>query len=311
MEPLLLAVDGDNILHHAYHGNKSPVNEKGFRLNGVITFFGMINKMLRRGYYTHLVVAWDVHHTKTLRHKILGKHSIVYKNREANLIPEQIERRKEIHDQKEIVKNLLTLLGIPHYTSPHEEEADEADDILATIAYGTDMAVHIATNDKDMYQTICPNVSVYNHHKGVVDWINCYTVFGVEPTQIADYLALCGDSVDNIPGVNGVGHVTAVKLLAEYGNFRGVLKARSKIKGKVGKSLEEIAAKEDYKDYVKTIKRCVRLNYEALDDGLIEVLVEKGSLYNISSSVKRNKKSIAKIKTGYGIEGLLMKELDV
>lgn len=311
-KPLLLAIDGDNILHHAYYGNKSPANEKGIRINGVTTFFGMINKMLRRGYYTHIMVAWDVHHVKTRRYSILQKWNVVYKNREEGLTPEQIERRKELHEQKIIVKEFLDLLGIFHYTSPHEENADEADDILGSISRELGMHCHIATNDKDMLQAVNSKVSVLHHREGVIDMMGCEDYFGVDASQIVDYLTLIGDSVDNVPGIDGCGHKTAIKLLDEYGDFKGVYKNRRKLKGRVASSFTLIECFPNHKDYLKDIRRCLRLNYNVFENDGVELDPDIMSLEYAKSTVNKNRKAIGKKRDKIGYEGTYMfKELDI
>lgn len=311
-KPLLLAIDGDNILHHAYYGNKSPANEKGIRINGVTTFFGMLNKLLRHDYYTHVMVAWDVHHVKTRRYSILAKYNIVYKNREEGLTEEQIVRRKEIHEQKRLVQQFLDLLGIYQYTSPHEDKADEADDILGSISRELGMRCHIATNDKDMLQAITNDVSVLHHKTGIIDPMGCEDTFGVEPSLVVDYLTLLGDKVDNIPGIDGCGPKTAIKLLEQYGDFKGIYKNRHMLKGQVAKSFTLLECFNNDKEYLKAIRRCLRLNYRVFEKDGVELDGEVFSLEHVQFHVNKNRKAIDKLRDKLGYNGTyMMKELDI
>lgn len=314
--PLLLAVDGDNLLHNAYHGNKHFKGAKdGVAINGVVTFFGMLNKILRRGYYTHLMVAWDVKYTKTRRFSILEKHGIVYKDRESKLNDEQIARRLDIHEQKRIVMKLLNEYGIPYYISPHESDADEADDILASISRSAKMDVHIATTDKDLYQTINKRVSIYNTRLSkLITGVNCEDVFGVEPDKVVDYLRLLGDSSDNIPGIKGCGNKTAIKLLEEYGDFATIYANRRKLKGAVSKTFAELDANPEHKQYLLDIKKCIKLNYKIFKedaDFMSGIATQSMCLDNIKARVMKNRKQILKAKNAIGFENdYLIKELE-
>lgn len=305
MKNLLLSVDGDNVLHQAYYGNKSDARPNGIRINGVVTFFMSLNKILRRGYYDHIFIGWDIQSIHTKRHKILEPHGLIYKgNRTENLTPEQIERRKDIHEQKVLVLELLRACGIPHYVSP-VDEGDESDDIVASIAYATPLRCHIATDDKDMYQAISKTVKILNPYKGLVDEVNCIDIFGVDPDKVVDYLTLIGDSSDNLPGIDGCGPKTAIKWLETYGDLKGIVANRHELKGKGGKTLQQMKNG----DLLKAVRKCVRLNYNVFPDDHPMIDTDRMHLDTIRAYIKRNEDEIQEIRARLGITGKLMPEL--
>lgn len=104
-------------------------------------------------------------------------------------------------------------------------EGYEADDLIASVVkkYGATHKINIVTSDKDLYQLIGENVKIYSHGKKMLyGREECLQRYGVYPEQIVDFLAICGDSADNIPGVRGIGDKGAKKLLDEWGSLDGV-----------------------------------------------------------------------------------------
>lgn len=99
------------------------------------------------------------------------------------------------------------------------KEGYEADDIIASVVkkFKNDMQINIVTHDKDLYQLISDNVSIYSAaKKELYDENGCFEKYGVYPQQMIDFLAICGDSADNIPGIKGIGEKGAKKLLDEF-----------------------------------------------------------------------------------------------
>ena len=104
-------------------------------------------------------------------------------------------------------------------------EGYEADDLIASVVkkYGATHKINIVTSDKDLYQLIGENVKIYSHGKKMLyGREECLQRYGVYPEQIVDFLAICGDSADNIPGVRGIGDKGAKKLLDEWGSLDGI-----------------------------------------------------------------------------------------
>jgi 5'-3' exonuclease len=132
-------------------------------------------------------------------------------------------------------------LGVPSLNVP----SIEADDVIATVA--TKVAsrngqVVILSNDKLFFQLLSERITVRDHfQKRELDHTHVTEKFGVQPAQFIDYLALSGDSTNNIGGVPGVGPKTAAKLLAEFGTLEGVLAAAKRIKGRPGTALQSHA----------------------------------------------------------------------
>ena len=104
-------------------------------------------------------------------------------------------------------------------------EGYEADDLIASVVkkHGATHKINIVTSDKDLYQLIGENVKIYSHGKKMLyGREECLQRYGVYPEQIVDFLAICGDSADNIPGVRGIGDKGAKKLLDEWGSLEGI-----------------------------------------------------------------------------------------
>ncbi|MCG6968791.1 MAG: DNA polymerase I, partial [Gammaproteobacteria bacterium] len=143
----------------------------------------------------------------------------------------------ELSAQIEPLHNIIRAMGIPLLMV----EGVEADDVIGTLAAQASklaMDTLISTGDKDMAQLVDKHVTLVNTMTDTrMDPHGVQEKFGISPEQIIDYLALVGDSVDNIPGVPKVGPKTAVKWLTEYGSMQQVIEHAQDIKGKVGENL--------------------------------------------------------------------------
>ena len=126
------------------------------------------------------------------------------------------------------------------------EEADfEADDVLGTIAKkyaSNDVEVMLVTGDKDAYQLVEDNVKIYANKKGISEYEiygakEVEEMLGVRPDQVIDYMALTGDTSDNVPGVKGIGEKTAQKLIATYGSLDGLYARIDEVTGKQKETL--------------------------------------------------------------------------
>ena len=304
----LLAVDADNTLHRAYYGNSSTDAPKGIRINGVITFFRSINLLLRRNYYDHLLTAWDIKSSMLKRATLLSPYGIIYKDRESGLTAEQLQRRKEIHEQKIICHKILVAMGIPSLFSDKKTNGVEADDILATVAKRVRLKqVDILTSDKDLAQLIDQKISIYNPHKKTrVTEFDCDEVYGVEAHLIVDYLALLGDSADNVPGIKGCGHKTAIKLLEEYGDLDSILLNAEHIKGSVGKTLKA----QDHLP-IDVLREVLTVNTKVYKKDDPRLDPKTMSLELIKEHIESNRSVIEEIKDSVGIEGDLIPELGI
>ena len=225
--PKLYLVDAMSNIHRAYHAIQRLSTAAGRPTNAIYGFVTMLRKMLREHAPDYLAVAWDGPQ-RTVRHEAFADYK-------ANRVPMADDLAVQIPAIRQILDAYrIPVLELPGY---------EADDVIGTLAkkastMGFDVV--IVTADKDMLQLVGPRVRVF--HTGrerFLDEAGVREFFGVPPEQVADVLALMGDSVDNIPGVPRVGEVTAKKWIAQYGDLTTLLARSAEIKGKVGESLRE------------------------------------------------------------------------
>lgn len=222
--PLIL-VDGSSYLFRAYHALPPLTTAKGQPTGAIKGVLNMLRKLQNEYPDSVITVIFDAK-GKTFRDDIFPEYK-------ANRPPMPDDLRSQIEPLHEAV----VALGYPMLVVPKVE----ADDVIGTLAReGSALGrkVIISTGDKDMAQLVDEHVSLYNtmsdtrtDEEGVVE------KFGVRADQIIDYLALMGDKVDNIPGVEKCGPKTAVKWLLEYETLEGVIAHADEVKGKVGENL--------------------------------------------------------------------------
>lgn len=241
-KPILLIVDGNSFMHRAYNGMPSFVNKKGFPTQILAGVCNMINSEIKKQKPAKVVVAFD-HKGKTFRHDMFED----YKGTRPSL---NDDFRKQIQP----LKDILSAWGLPIMSI----EGVEADDSMSTLAVKGKEAgysVIMLTSDKDMCQIVQDDIGILDtkdpknktiYQEGVKDKM------GVTPEQIIPLLALEGDKVDNIPGVEGVGTKTAIKWIEEFGTIEELIQNKDQIKGKVGEKLR--AAIDD-----GTLELCIKL----------------------------------------------------
>jgi len=225
--PTLYLVDAMSNIHRAYHAIQRLSTSAGKPTNAVYGFVTMLRKMLREHSPDLVAAAWDGPQ-RTQRHE-------TYAGYKANRAPMADDLASQIPE----IRELLDAYRIPILELP----GFEADDVIGTLsakAAEAGLEVVIVTADKDLLQLVRPHVRVFHTGKEVfLDETGVEAFFGVPPHQVADVLALMGDSVDNVPGVPGVGQVTAKKWIGQYGNLTALLERAEEIKGKVGDSLRQ------------------------------------------------------------------------
>jgi len=228
LSPLIL-VDGSSYLFRAYHvPYLQALSTADGQPTGAIT--GVLNMLrsLKKDYPNGNVIAIFDAKGKTFRNDM-------YPEYKANRPPMPDDLRSQIAPLHEIV----AAMGIPLLVI----EGVEADDVIGTLAdQATKAGIEtvISTGDKDMAQLVNKHVRLINTMTDVeMDEAGVVEKFGVRPDQIIDYLALMGDKVDNIPGVNKCGPKTAVKWLLEHENLTNVIANADKVKGKIGENLRE------------------------------------------------------------------------
>ena len=220
----LVLVDGSSYLFRAYHG-LPPLTHNGHSTGAMYGVLNMLRKLVKDEKPDNIAMVFDAK-GKTFRNDI-------YADYKANRPPMPDELREQIEPLHEIIK----AQGFPLISI----EGVEADDVIGTLsveATKQGYQVLISTGDKDMAQLVNPNVQLINTmNNHLMTEATVMEKFSVRPDQIIDYLALMGDSSDNIPGVPKVGPKTAAKWITEYGSFQGVLEHADEIKGKVGENL--------------------------------------------------------------------------
>ncbi len=222
--PLIL-IDGSGWLYRAYHALPDFSNSKGEPTSAVFGMGNMLRKLLREYRPERIAVVFDTP-GRTFRHEL-------YADYKANRppIPEGLEV------QFPRIVQLIEALGLPVLQIP----AVEADDVIGTLALAASSAgceVLIVTSDKDMAQLVNERVKLLDTMKDrLLDRAGVIEKFGVPPERIIDYLALMGDSSDNIPGVPKVGEKTASKWLNEYGTLDALMQRAAEVSGKVGENL--------------------------------------------------------------------------
>ena len=220
-----ILVDGSSYLYRAFHALPPLTSSKG-QPTGAIK--GVVNMLrsLRKDYpHSALVVVFDAK-GDTFR-------NAMYADYKANRPPMPDELRSQVQPLHDVIRAMgLPLLII---------EGVEADDVIGTLAMQAREHKHevlISTGDKDMAQLVGPHVTLVNTMTNtVMDREGVIEKFGIAPEQIVDYLALMGDKVDNIPGVDKCGPKTAVKWLQEYNTLENVIANADKISGKIGENL--------------------------------------------------------------------------
>ena len=250
--PLIL-VDGSSYLFRAYHVPylQALRTSKGQPTGAITGVLNMI-KSLQKDYPTgNVVVVFDAK-GKTFRNDL-------YPEYKANRPPMPDDLRTQI----EPLHKIITAMGLPLLVI----EGVEADDVIGTLAcQATRLAIEtiISTGDKDMAQLVSPHVTLINTMTSQkLDEAGVMEKFGVTPNQIIDYLALMGDKVDNIPGVDKCGPKTAVKWLAEFGSLQKVMVNADQVKGKVGENLRAALEKLPLSYELATIKLDVKLPFSA------------------------------------------------
>ena len=247
--PLIL-VDASGYLFRAYHALPKLTNSKGEATGALMGVLSMLRKLIDEHRPDYIGVVFDAP-GKTFRDDIYPEYKA---NRPA--MPDEL--REQILPLQEVIRAMgLPLLVIP------DVEADDVIGTLATRAAAQGIPTLVSTGDKDMAQLVGEHVTLVNTMTDtVLDPAGVKDKFGVPPERIVDYLALMGDSVDNIPGVPKCGPKTAAKWIADFGDLDGVIANAEKITGKVGENLRAVLDQLPLSRELTTIKRDVALDLE-------------------------------------------------
>jgi DNA polymerase-1 len=223
--PDLVLVDGSSYVYRAFHALPPLSNSRGEPTGAVLGVLNMLQKFLKDFHPQRIAVVFDAP-GKTFRDELFTE----YKAQRPTM-PDDL--RAQVGPLLEIIQAQgLPLLRVPGV---------EADDVIGTLARRAAAAGHkvlISTGDKDMAQLVDASITLINTMTNtVLDREGVKLKFDVYPEQIIDYLALVGDSSDNIPGIDKVGPKTGAKLLQQYGGVDKLIAHRAEVAGKVGENL--------------------------------------------------------------------------
>jgi DNA polymerase-1 len=206
----LFLLDGYNNIYRAFYAIRNLSTSKGEPTNAVYGFHNMLRKLLREEKPDLMAVAWDV--APTARSDRFAEYK-------ANRTPMPDDLRPQIG----WIRRVLEGYRIPIL----QLESWEADDVLGTLARQASEAgyeVVLVSGDKDLMQLVGPGISFYHSmREKLYDAELVAADFGVQPDRVVDVLGLRGDSIDNIPGVPGIGDTGAVKLIREFGTLEALL----------------------------------------------------------------------------------------
>ena len=220
----LVLIDSNALIHRAFHALPPLTNRKGELTNAVYGFSSVLIKVINELKPDYMAATFDLA-APTFRH-------IEYDQYKAK----RPKAPDELYEQIPKTKDVLNAFGIPVL----EKEGFEADDIIGTVAKkytNREIDILIITGDLDTLQLIDDNIRIYTLRKGLSDTIiygekEVEERYGLKVSQMIDYKALRGDPSDNIPGVRGIGEITATALLKEFKTLENLYKNLDKVKSK-------------------------------------------------------------------------------
>ncbi len=228
----LFLIDGNAIIHRAFHALPPFKSSKGELVNAVYGFCSMLLTILNSEKPDYIAVSFDLK-GPTFRHT-------EYKEYKAT----RAKAPDGLYEQIPKIRAIVEAFSIPIY----EHEGFEADDVLGTLATQaeqiTDLTTYIVTGDMDALQMVSEKTKVLAPFKGFAQTITydiaqVFEKCSLKPEQIPDMKGLCGDNSDNIKGVAGIGPKTACELLTKYGTIENIYEHLEEITGKTKEKLEK------------------------------------------------------------------------
>ena len=259
----VILIDGSSYVYRAYHALPPLTTSSGHPTGAVRGVTTMVMRILEDHPNSPIGMIFDAK-GDTFRHEM-------YEEYKANRPPMPDDLRPQIQPIYDIVE----ALGIKIFVVDNVE----ADDVIGTLAKEAEekgISTVISTGDKDLAQLVTKNIKLVNTMTNeVLDQKGVEKKFGVLPDQIIDYLALVGDTSDNIPGVNKVGPKTAVNWLSKYGSVESIIEKSDEISGKVGEYLREGIEQLKLSQQLTTIKKDVALDFGIEDLAVNDINQDK------------------------------------
>jgi DNA polymerase-1 len=253
----LVLIDGNAILHRAFHALPPLTTRRGEPINAVYGLISMLLRVIQDLKPTHIAVVFDTP-KPTFRNKLLSSYQA-----------QRPETAKELIGQFEKARKVLKAFNIPHY----EADGFEGDDVIGTLAEqaGKNEEVIIVTGDKDQLQLINDkkNIKLYMPITGLsnsklMTETEVKEKMGIEAKLIDDYKALVGDPSDNYKGVPGIGPKTAINLLNEHGSLDNIYRNLKNISSLTAQKLKDGKKESEISKKLATIVKNVpiKLNLE-------------------------------------------------
>ncbi|HYZ77192.1 MAG TPA: 5'-3' exonuclease [Gaiellaceae bacterium] len=211
----LLAIDGNSFAHRAYHALPKTIRRaEGRPAGAIVGFANMLLRLWDAEQPRAVLVAWDTLTVPTYRHE-------AFEGYQAGRVFDA-----ELLEQLDLLPQLVEAMGFAYAKAP----GYEADDFLAAVATHADGPVLVATSDRDAFQLAREQVTILQPTRGVSELARIGPAevrerYGVEPTQVPDFIALRGDPSDRLPGARGVGDKGAAQILREHGSLEAALEA--------------------------------------------------------------------------------------
>lgn len=288
MSQRVFLIDAHGLCYRAFYAVRALKNSKGQPTNAVFGFCNILRKMLNDCKPTHVGVCFDT-----------GKQT----HRQKKFADYKVKRQAMPDDlviQIKTIREVIKAYGFPIF----ELEGFEADDVMATLGLrfadkNTD--VFIATDDKDMAQLVGEHIKLYSpRQEKVIDVKDVVEKFGVKPEQITDYIAIAGDSSDNIPGVKGIGETGARNLISEFKSLEGIYKHLDRVQGKLQ---EKLKASQEIAFLSKELATLDEVPLDAKLDDLVFPEPNREKLFAIFNDLE-----FRKFAADYAPSGALLQE---
>ncbi len=280
MEKKLILLDGNAIIHRAYHALPPLTTKTGETVGAVYGFAMTLLAVLEKFKPDYIAASFDLQ-GPTFRNEMYAEYKAT-----------RTKAPDDLYAQIPRVKELVTAFNIPIY----EHAGFEADDCVGTIARQAEregIEAIIVTGDNDALQLVSPLVKVFSIRKGIKDLVlydraAVIEKYGFPPESIPDYKGLAGDASDNIPGVVGIGAKTATDLLKAYGTLEAIYEKLPEVKESVRKKLEVDKERAFFSKDLGTIRtdvpvlfeseKCVSHDYER---GKVAVMFREFGFYSL------------------------------
>ena len=250
---VLYLVDGSSYVYRAFHALPNLTNSRGEPTGALLGVANMLKRLIKEDEPEHIAVVFDAK-GPTFRHEL-------YSEYKANRPPMPAELRKQVEQILEFTR----LLGLPLL----QVQGVEADDVIGTLAREAEesgMECVISTGDKDLAQLVSDYTTLVNTMTDVkTDREGVVEKYGVTPEQFTDFLALTGDTSDNIPGVEKCGPKTAAKWLGTYETLDKLIAHADEVGGKIGENLRSALDQIPLSKELTTIRRNLELGVTPLE----------------------------------------------